>query len=83
MLLGSYDAIKTFVIDCVLEAGGNAFYEKRSRRKAKQVAESRPSKGKVETTVMSYDADQKGADQKGADTIGSMLAARTRPSPTD
>ena len=61
----------------VLEAGGNAFYEKRSRRKAEQVAESRPSKGKVETTVMSYDVDQ-----KGADTIGSMLAAQ-RPSSTD
>ena len=62
----------------VLEAGGNAFYEKRSRLKAKQVAESGPSKGKVETAVMSYDTDQ-----KGADTIGSMLAAQTRPSPTD
>ena len=62
----------------VLEAGGNAFYEKRSRRKAEQVAETRPSKGKVETAVMSYDVDQ-----KGADTIGSMLAAQTRPSPTD
>ena len=61
----------------VLEAGGNAFYEKRSRRKAEQVAESRPSKGKVETTAMSYDTDQ-----KGADTIGSMLAAQ-RPSSTD
>ena len=58
----------------VLEAGGNAFYEKRSRRKAKQVAKPRPSK----ETVMSYDADQ-----KEADAIGAMLGARKRSSATD
>ena len=60
----------------VLEAGGNAFYEKRSRRKAKvQVAESTPA---AATTVMSYDVDP-----KAADAIGAMLAGESRLSGTD
>ena len=59
----------------VLEAGGNAFYEKRSRRKAEQVAESRPSKQTGKTTATSYDVDH-----KGADAIGAMLTAQMRTS---
>ena len=61
----------------MLEAGGNAFYEKRNR-KAKQVAESHPLKETVGITTMSYDVDR-----KEAGAIGTMLAARTRPSAAD
>lgn len=70
----------------VLEAGGNAFYEKRSRRSrqaAQQVAEAKPAQEAVDTantvvdsstTMMSYDVKP-----QAADAIGALLANQTRP----
>ncbi|TYR29869.1 cell wall hydrolase [Mesorhizobium microcysteis] len=70
----------------VLEAGGNAFYEKRSRRSRQadqQVAEAKPAQEAVDTanavvdsstTMMSYDVKP-----QAADAIGALLANQTRP----
>ncbi len=54
----------------VLEAGGNAFYEKRSRRsKSTSVAEAKT--GTAPAGMLSYEIDQSAADK-----IGAMLAAQ-------
>ncbi len=59
----------------VLEAGGNAFYEKRSRR-SQQIAEAEKPAETVatDTTMMSYSVEP-----QAADAIGAMLAGQTRP----
>lgn len=59
----------------VLEAGGNAFYEKRSRA-SRQVAEvEKPAEAVATgTTMMSYSVEP-----QAADAIGAMLAGQTRP----
>jgi spore germination cell wall hydrolase CwlJ-like protein len=59
----------------VLEAGGNAFYEKRSRR-SQQIAEAEKPAETVatDTTMMSYSVEP-----QAADAIGAMLANQTRP----
>jgi len=64
----------------VLEAGGNAFYEKRSRRRAASpvtVAESRPLQqgtNSSSVTALSYDIDQ-----KSVDAIGALILSQSRP----
>jgi spore germination cell wall hydrolase CwlJ-like protein len=69
----------------VLEAGGNAFYEKRSRRE-RQMAEAAATAGKeraaaapseavaLPSTAMAFDVAP-----QAADAIGALLAAQTRP----
>ena len=67
----------------VLEAGGNAFYEKRSRggmqamaaAKAARFGETASAAAASETQpVLAFDVDQ-----KAADAIGAMLATQVRP----
>lgn len=70
----------------VLEAGGNAFYEKRSSR-TRQVAQA--AKAEQEITVASEPANDMGAasalsfstDGKAADRIGALIANQDRPVP--
>ncbi|TKT75111.1 cell wall hydrolase [Aquamicrobium sp. LC103] len=77
----------------VLEAGGNAFYEKRSRRDRKATAVAAAPVAKPETTSVAAVAEDKNppvqgatalsydVDPKAADAIGALLAAQERPSP--
>lgn len=69
----------------VLEAGGNAFYEKRSRGGIKAMAAAKAARSgrqaksvasvtEVAAPVLSFDVDQ-----SKADAIGAMLAAQSRP----
>lgn len=59
----------------VLEAGGNAFYEKRSRRSTQVAEAEKPAETVVtDTTMMSYSVEP-----QAADAIGAMLADQTRP----
>jgi spore germination cell wall hydrolase CwlJ-like protein len=59
----------------VLEAGGNAFYEKRSRRSTQVAEAEKPAETVVtDTTMMSYSVEP-----QAADAIGAMLAGQTRP----
>ncbi len=59
----------------VLEAGGNAFYEKRSRRSTQVAEVEKPAETVVtDTTMMSYSVEP-----QAADAIGAMLADQTRP----
>ena len=59
----------------VLEAGGNAFYEKRSRRSTQVAEVEKPAETVVtDTTMMSYSVEP-----QAADAIGAMLAGQTRP----
>ena len=61
----------------VLEAGGNAFYEKRSRRSRQAVVQVAKEEAPATqaSAVMSYDVDP-----KAADAIGAMLVDQARPS---
>lgn len=68
----------------VLEAGGNAFYEKRSRGGIKAMAAAKAARGQqtesvaavteVAAPVLSFDVEP-----SKADAIGAMLAAQSRP----
>lgn len=64
-------------------AGGNAFYEKRSRRSmATQVAEAKPVPAQESVSdraaVLAFEADQAAADK-----IGALLASQPRAEPAD
>jgi len=68
----------------VLEAGGNAFYERRSRR-ARQIAEAaKPAQKEVAASKPGNEAAAPAAlsfmaDDKAADRIGTLIANQDRP----